>query len=304
MRCGMMPYERADLGQDKDISMNIDGTGSAALWIALCMAAAAHGSPALPIGAQATVAAEVSAPGAAASAAKPAVAPVQKPHPAISTEAGSYDIGLMLGGQLEHNGVVPRLSMDTVIRGLKDAVGGRDIKPEEREAALAYLKDARENLTAQNKAAGREFLAHNAKAPGVKTMPSGLQYRVLAAGDSHGPSPGPTDQVTVRYRTTFANGKDFDRSDTHDHPAVFRVNSVFKAWQEAFQAMKPGAKWQLFVPPELGYGDNTPNGVPPGSLLIYELELLQIEPAAPMDPAAGRRHPVGIVNPLAPDPQH
>jgi hypothetical protein len=69
------------------------------------------------------------------------------------------------------------------------------------------------------------------------------------------------------------------------------VNSVFKAWQEAFTAMKPGAKWQLFVPAELGYGNNSPPSVPPGALLVYELELLRVDPAAPMDPAAANHHP-------------
>ena len=99
------------------------------------------------------------------------------------------------------------------------------------------------------------------------------------------------DQVTVRYRASLLDGREFDRSDTHDRPATFRVNSVFKAWQEAFQNMKPGARWQLFVPPELGYGGNTPVGVPPGSLIIYELELLKIEPAPPVDPALLHRAP-------------
>jgi FKBP-type peptidyl-prolyl cis-trans isomerase FklB len=231
--------------------------------------------------------------------------PVVTPKPpAVTPEAGSYDVGLMLGGQIEHNGLGPTLSFDALVRGLKDAVGGHAMTAEERDAALRFMRDARDSLAEKNQAAGREFLERNAKQPGVMTMPSGLQYRVLADGVAGGKSPAPTDQVTVRYRASLADGTEFDRSDTHDRPATFRVNSVFKAWQEAFTAMKPGAKWQLFVPPELGYGANPPPAVPPGALLVYELELMQVEPAAPMDPGAARRVPaVGVKSALPPGAQ-
>jgi FKBP-type peptidyl-prolyl cis-trans isomerase FklB len=234
----------------------------------------------------------------------PAVTP-PKPPPPVATEEGSYDVGLMLGSQLQHNGTVPLLSLDTVIRGLKDSAGGRAITAAEREAALRFMRDARDALVEKNKAAGRVFLERNAKQPGVKMMPSGLQYRVLAEGDHAGNSPAPTDEVTVRYRASLSDGTEFDRSDAHERPATFRVNSVIKGWQEAFLAMKPGAKWQLFVPPELGYGVNSPPAVPPGALLIYELELLRVEPAAPMDPAAAKRRPaVGGKPPPPAAPPH
>ncbi len=226
-----------------------------------------------------------------AGAAETAPATTPPKPPTVTAEAGSYDVGLMLGSQLEHSGLVPTLSLDTLIRGLKDGVGGHAMTAEERDAALRFMRDAREAFAEKNRAAGREFLARNAKEPGVMSMASGLQYRVLNKGDSNAKSPGLTDQVTVRYRASLADGTEFDRSDTHDRPAMFRVNSVFKGWQEAFLAMKPGAKWQLFVPPELGYGANSPPGVPPGALLVYELELLQVEPAPPMDPAAAKRPP-------------
>jgi len=217
---------------------------------------------------------------------------------------GSYDIGLLLGSQLQHNGVVPKLSQEALIRGLKEAVGGRAITNEQREAALNFMRQAHDLLADKNRAEGQEFLARNAKKPGVKTMPSGLQYRVLAEGDPSGKSPAATDTVTVRYRASLSDGTEFDRSEAHDRPATFRVNSVFKGWQEAFLAMKPGAKWQLFVPPELGYGANPPPAVPPGALLVYELELLQVEPAAPMDPAAAQRLPNSRAKPAAASPQH
>jgi FKBP-type peptidyl-prolyl cis-trans isomerase FklB len=256
--------------------MNTCRAHNPALLLALLAAATAYGSPA-------------ATPGVVAAETTPA--PAAPKPPAVAPEAGSYDIGLMFGSQLEHNGMLSIVSLDAVVRGLKDAAGGRTITAEERDAALRFMRDAREALVEKNRAAGREFLERNAKQPGVMTMPSGLQYRVLNKGDSKAKSPAPTDQVTVRYKASLADGTVFDRSETHDRPAMFRVNSVFKGWQEAFLAMKPGAKWQLFVPPELGYGANSPPGVPPGAVLVYELELLQVEPAAPLDPAAAKHPP-------------
>ena len=219
--------------------------------------------------------------------------------PPVPQETGSFDVGLMLGSQIEHNGLAPTLSMDALLKGLKEAMGGRTVTADERDTALRYMREAREVIADKNRAAAKLFLEKNSKESGVKMMPSGLQYRVLAAGDAAGKPPLPTDTVTVRYKASLADGTVFDRSDSHERPATFRVNSVFKGWQEAFSAMKPGAKWQLFVPPELGYGANSPPMVPPGALLIYELELLQVEPAAAMNPTAGKQQ---RISPGAPPP--
>jgi FKBP-type peptidyl-prolyl cis-trans isomerase FklB len=236
-----------------------------------------------------------------ANAATPLATPTAAPAtPPVTPEAGSYDVGLMLGSQLEHNGLLPVLSLDTLVRGLKDALAGHAMTAQERDAAIRFMRDAHSALAEKNRAAAREFLERNAKVPGVMTMPSGLQYRVLAKGDPNAKSPAPTDQVTVRYRASLADGTEFDRSDTHDRPATFRVNSVFKGWQEAFLAMTPGAKWQLFVPPELGYGANSPPAVPPGALLVYEMELVRIEPAATLDPAAAKGRSRADAKPAAP----
>jgi FKBP-type peptidyl-prolyl cis-trans isomerase FklB len=265
--------------------MKTSGTRNLALLLALLAAANVHGSRI-----------------AAAAEATPSETP-PKP-PAVTPEEISYDVGLTLGSQLEHNGMVPMLSQDAVIRGLKDAMAGRPVAAAQRDTALRFMHDARDALAEKNRAAAREFLARNAKQPGVKTTPSGLQYRVLAAGDVGGVPPSPADEVTVRYRASLADGTEFDRSDAHDRPAVFRVNNVLKGWQEALLAMKRGAKWQLFVPPELSYGVNPPPAVQPGALLIYELELLAVEPAAPMDPAAIKRRPIAGAKAPAQDPPH
>jgi FKBP-type peptidyl-prolyl cis-trans isomerase FklB len=264
-----------------------------AVVIALLAAVTVSGAP----GAGA-VATEPSTSTPKSPAVTPPATPAVAPH--VTPEAGSYDVGVMLGSQLEHNGLLPILSLDTLIRGLKDALGGHAMTAQERDAALRFMREARDALAENNRAASRQFLERNAKLPGVMTMPSGLQYRVLAEGDPRGKPPAPTDQVTVRYRASLADGTEFDRSDTHDRPATFRVNTVFKGWQEAFLAMKPGAKWQLFVPPELGYGTNSPPSVPPGALLVYELELLRVEPSAAMDPAAAKHHAAAGAQPAAP----
>jgi FKBP-type peptidyl-prolyl cis-trans isomerase FklB len=239
------------------------------------------------------------APGALLAAPIVAAAPQSAPKaPPISAEVGSYDVGLMLGGQLDHNGMAKSVSVDELIRGLREGISGHAMSAEQRDAALQFMREARDALADKNRALAKQFLEHNSKEPGIETMPSGLQYRVLAAGDASAKSPLPTDQVTVRYRASLADGTEFDRSDTHDRAATFRVNSVFKGWQQAFLAMKPGAKWQLFVPPELGYGNNSPPMVPPGALLIYDLELLKVEPSAPMD--AAKKQPGERVRPAPP----
>jgi FKBP-type peptidyl-prolyl cis-trans isomerase FklB len=214
---------------------------------------------------------------------------------------GSYQVGLLLGNQLQHAGASKEILIDDLVRGLKESLAGRELSAAEREAAQSYLKGTREVLANENRVIARNFLAANAKQPGIVQMPSGLQYRILQEGDAQGATPMPTDQVTVRYTASLIDGTVYDRSETHDKPATFRVNSVFKAWQEAFRMMKPGAKWQLFVPPDLGYGNNTPPMVPPGSAIIYELELLKIDPPAPM-PKPDRTNlvPAGSIAPAVP----
>lgn len=226
------------------------------------------------VGSAVAVARAADSPSTAASGAQSALAaPVDS----------SYEIGLLLGDQLEHNGLRSRLTVDELIRGLKDGLAGHAQTAQQRDATLHFMRTARQSLADTNRAAAHEFLARNAKESNIRSTPSGLQYRVLAEGDPSGKSPAPIDAVTVRYRASLPDGHEFDRSDIHDRAATFRVNSMLKGWQEAVLAMKPGAKWQLFVPPELGYGSSTPPGVPPGSLLIYELELLRVDPPPPAD---------------------
>jgi FKBP-type peptidyl-prolyl cis-trans isomerase FklB len=124
--------------------------------------------------------------------------------------------------------------------------------------------------------AGETFLAENAKKEGVKTTASGLQYKVIKSGT--GESPKLTDTVKVHYHGTLINGTVFDSSVQRGQPISFPVGGVIQGWVEALQLMKVGDKWQLFIPARLAYGNQSPGaGIPPNSVLIFEVELLGIE---------------------------
>ena len=122
---------------------------------------------------------------------------------------------------------------------------------------------------------GAAFLAQNGQREGVVTLPSGLQYEVLAEGD--GATPGPTSTVTTHYHGTLIDGTVFDSSVQRGRPASFPVNGVIAGWTEALQLMQVGDKWRLFLPPELAYGDRGAGGaIGPGATLIFEVELLEV----------------------------
>lgn len=130
----------------------------------------------------------------------------------------------------------------------------------------------------KNAAEGEKFLAENKSKPGVKTTASGLQYKVEKGGS--GAAPKETDQATVNYRGTLINGTEFDSSYSRGKPATFGVNQVIPGWTEALKMMKPGAKYQLFVPANLAYGKNSPGGaIGPNSTLIFEVELISVQPS-------------------------
>ncbi len=135
---------------------------------------------------------------------------------------------------------------------------------------------ARDAAGKRNVASAQKFLADNGKLPGVVTTPSGLEYKIVTPGS--GASPKPTDEVKVHYRGTLLNGSEFDSSYKRNEPAVFPVNGVIKGWQEALVLMKPGAKWKLFVPPALAYDMSPKPGIPPGSALVFDVELLAVTP--------------------------
>lgn len=127
-----------------------------------------------------------------------------------------------------------------------------------------------------NKEAGTAFLNENAKREGVVTLPSGLQYEVIKEGD--GPKPTITNRVKVHYKGTLIDGKEFDSSYKRGMPLEFRVNGVIKGWVEALLLMNAGSIWKLYIPSELGYGDQQAGPlITPGSTLIFDVELLEVK---------------------------
>ena len=142
---------------------------------------------------------------------------------------------------------------------------------------LFRSKSARNGMADANRAAAKAFLTENGKKKDVVTTASGLEYHVVSEGS--GATPKSTDEVTVNYRGTLLDGTEFDSSYKRGQPASFPVNGVIPGWQEALVLMKPGAKWQLFVPPELAYGPRSQAKIPPNSLLIFDVNLESAEPA-------------------------
>jgi FKBP-type peptidyl-prolyl cis-trans isomerase len=233
-------------------------------------------------------AAQVPASGAGSGAATTGAATTdiatETPDTPASPDVASYDIGLMLGRQLYQNGLSDKARQEELIRGLREGLAGKVATNEQRRQANQFIKSGRDTVTERNQSEARKFLDKNAKAAGVHTTASGLQYRVLAEGDPAGHPPGATDEVTVQYRAALSDGVEFDSSYLHGRPATLQMTSIIKGWREALLLMRPGAKWQLFVPPDLAYGTSPPPAVPPGSLLIYELELVRVEPSPHFDP--------------------
>ncbi|HET6935004.1 MAG TPA: FKBP-type peptidyl-prolyl cis-trans isomerase, partial [Candidatus Angelobacter sp.] len=188
-------------------------------------------------------------------------------------------IGMQVGGTISRQGI--EVDPNVLLEGLKDAMAGKPIMTEEDVRAtmmqlqsdmLAKQKQAGE----ANKKEGEAFLAANKAKPGVVTLPDGLQYTVVKEGT--GPKPTASDTVTVNYRGTLINGKEFDSSYKRGEPAKFPVNGVIKGWTEALQLMPVGSKWQLFIPADLAYGERGAGAdIAPNSTLIFEVELLSIQ---------------------------
>ncbi|HEX3948520.1 MAG TPA: FKBP-type peptidyl-prolyl cis-trans isomerase [Steroidobacteraceae bacterium] len=210
----------------------------------------------------------------------PAIAPGADPGPGPTPEQISYLLGLIFGAQMHATGIGSESVMsEAVDRGIKDGLQGKQPTPADQQQVQAYARSMTEAMAARNASAAKDFLARNGKQRGIVTTASGLQYKILAAGEKKAPPILPADTVTVDYRGKLMNGTEFDSSYSRGMPATFPVNGVIKGWQEALVLMKPGAKWQLFVPPELAYGPRSKAKIPPNSLLIFDVNLESVEPA-------------------------
>src|SRR3979490_1234681 len=223
----------------------------------------------------------------------PAKAGAAKEAPAKASSA-SYSVGVSMGEQLRASGVPPELiNAQQLAQGVHDAISGKASMTDKDRENLRGLVDS---VGESNHRAAAKFLADNGKKSDVVTTASGLQYKVLAAGS--GASPKPSDEVTVNYRGTLINGTEFDSSYKRGQPANFQVNRVIPGWTEALGLMKPGAKWQLFIPPQLAYDLRSAPPLPPAPALIFEVELVSVkaapaaaQPAAPAPPGGARQPP-------------
>ncbi len=200
-------------------------------------------------------------------------------------DKASYAIGMDMGNSLKKNGV--DVNPDALAKALKDVLTEQKTQLTDQEAGtiLADMQKEmqgkrQEKLKIQgekNKNEGTAFLAENLNKEGVKTLPSGLQYKVLTEGN--GKSPSATDTVTVQYTGRLVDGTEFDSSYKRGQAATFALNGVIKGWTEALQLMKEGSKWQLFLPSALAYGETGTVGGPigPNAVLVFDVELVSIQ---------------------------
>jgi FKBP-type peptidyl-prolyl cis-trans isomerase FklB len=203
-------------------------------------------------------------------------------------DKASYAIGLNIGKSMHKDSV--EVDTSILLRGLKDGLAGSKplLTDDEARAAMVTLqtdlrKKQEEKMLMQgeaNKKDGEAFLAENKTKDGVVTLPSGLQYKILKEGT--GPKPTATDTVVCNYKGTLLDNTEFDSSYKRGQPATFPVGGVIKGWTEALQLMPVGSKWQLFIPSELAYGarGGPGGGIGPNATLVFEVELMSVQPKA------------------------
>jgi FKBP-type peptidyl-prolyl cis-trans isomerase FklB len=195
----------------------------------------------------------------------------------------SYSLGYQYGQNMKAQGV--SLNLEVYTSGIKDAlVGTKPLLSQEeinktvlefQQRIVARRQKELKEKGEKNLPEGKRFMEANKKKEGVKTLPSGLQYKVLTAGS--GKTPKATDEVTVNYRGSFIDGTEFDSSYKRGKPLTLQLDNVIPGWKEPLLLMQEGAKWQLFVPPELAYGEQGMGVIPPNATLIFEVELISVK---------------------------
>jgi FKBP-type peptidyl-prolyl cis-trans isomerase FkpA len=255
--------------------MTLPAPDRARTFLSIVLAATALGAVELAVAQQGAA--------APAPAAKATAAPA-KPKAAGDKEdksAASYSLGVIMGSQLHSSGVRPDdVSAERVEQGFRDALSGKvKLGENDKTNVNKLLHSAYDSLAENNHKAAEKFLADNGKKPEVTTTASGLEYKVISAGN--GATPKPTDQVVVNYRGSLVDGTEFDSSYKRGEPAKFPLNHVIPGWSEGVGLMKPGAKYQFWIPPQLAYDLHSPPGIPPGSLLVFEVEMISAKAPAP-----------------------
>ncbi|MEJ2233586.1 MAG: FKBP-type peptidyl-prolyl cis-trans isomerase [Syntrophobacterales bacterium] len=199
----------------------------------------------------------------------------------------SYSVGYQFGQNLKK--METDLDAEILSAAIQDGLSGKEsrLSDEEMRAAVAKLREKTvaamhasiKERGQKNLAEAEKFLAENKTKEGVKTTESGLQYKIIKEGEGASPKAG--DTVTVHYRGTFVDGSEFDSSYQRGQPATFPITGVIPGWTEALLLMKKGSKWELYIPPELAYGQRgAGNHIPPNSTLIFEVELISFEEPA------------------------
>jgi len=194
-----------------------------------------------------------------------------------TVDSVSYSIGASFGGSLLQNGLKD-IDQDVLLAGLNAALAAEDLKIEPRAGSAIinnYIKELKAKVGEDNKVIGAKFLEENKSKEGVVTTESGLQYKILTAGE--GAIPTKEQEVKVHYRGTTIEGTEFDSSYKRDEPATFLPTRVIKGWTEALQLMPVGSKWELYIPSNLAYGPRGAGAnIGPNATLIFEVELLEI----------------------------
>lgn len=189
----------------------------------------------------------------------------------------SYALGMSIGHQLQQMDAAD-LNIDDFSQAIKDVFAGKAhlTDSEAQIAVQTFFQQKAEEQAKAAKVEGENFLAENAKKPGVKTLPSGLQYQVLREGN--GRRPTATDEVECHYEGTLINGQVFDSSYQRGQTATFGLNQVIKGWTEGLQLMQEGAKYRFFIPYSLAYGEQgAGQAIPPYAALIFDVELIKVK---------------------------
>lgn len=202
-----------------------------------------------------------------------------------STDSFSYALGVNVANNLKQQGIEV-VNNAAMAKGINDVFKKRAIELNEQQCNGVIQQKLQANQAKKSngeKAKSQVFLANNKKRPGVITLPDGLQYEILKKGDITSAMPKLQDTVVAHYAGTLIDGKKFDNSYDRGQPLTIPVSGVIKGWTEILQLMHVGDKYKIFIPSELGYGERGAGAdIPGGAALIFEMELLEIKPAAPV----------------------
>ncbi len=202
-----------------------------------------------------------------------------------SLDSFSYALGMNIANNLKQQNI-ENVNAAAMQQAMNDIFGKKTVKMTDQQAngcIQSALQASASKKSGAEKEKGTKFLAENKKRKGVITLPSGLQYEVITAGDASSPTPKLQDTVVAHYAGTLIDGKEFDNSYKRGEPLTIPVGGVIRGWTEALQLMHVGDKWKVYIPSELGYGDRGAGAdIPGGATLVFEMELLGIKPAQPV----------------------